>query len=74
MSERSLLSESGSPNILTISETAAFLRCSKAHVCHAMDGSLRGIPRLPHLLIGRRKLIVRASLLAWMEQIERMGV
>jgi|WetSurSiteA1Bulk_404760.scaffolds.fasta_scaffold03215_5 hypothetical protein len=62
------------PKILTLAETAAFLRCSKGHVSHAINGGIKDIPLLPHIQIGRRKLIVKASLLAWMEQIERTRV
>ncbi len=56
--------------ILTLREAAAFLNCSKAHLSHAINGRIAGIPILPHISIGRRKLILRSSLLEWMERIE----
>ena len=56
--------------ILTLREAAAFLRCSEAHLSHAINGRIKGIPILLHISIGRRKLILRSSLLEWMEQIE----
>jgi hypothetical protein len=37
--------------ILTVSEIAGILRCSKAHVERALEGSLSGIPRMAHLLV-----------------------
>ena len=56
--------------ILTMEETAQLLRFSKAHLSHLLNGKLRGLPRLPCIQIGRRKLIRRDSLLKWIEQAE----
>ena len=56
-----------SSNILTISEVAQILRCSKAHVQKAMMGRIGGIPHLTHLTIGRRKLVRKEWLEQWME-------
>jgi len=55
------------PEILTIKEVAAELRCSKAHVQHAVNGKLTGVPRLTHVSMGRRKLIRRDWLNEWLE-------
>ena len=68
--QASLYVDSDAPSILTLTEAAAFLRCSKAHLSHAINGQIEGLPPLPHLSIGRRKLILRKSLVAWMEQVE----
>jgi excisionase family DNA binding protein len=54
-------------NILTIKEVAEILRCSKGHVQNVLIGKVRGVPRLAHLRIGRRKLIRKEWLDQWME-------
>jgi excisionase family DNA binding protein len=53
--------------ILTIAEIAALLRCSKAHVKHALDGKLLGLPRMTHLPLGRKRIVRREWLEEWME-------
>ena len=53
--------------ILTIKEVAQILRCSKAHVAHALHGKVAGIPRLTHVSVGRRKLIRKEWLNQWLE-------
>ncbi len=54
------------PEILTVREVAAFLRCSKAHVCNAIHGRVQGVSPLPAISMGRRKLVSRQSLLEWL--------
>jgi excisionase family DNA binding protein len=54
-------------DILTIEEVARILRCSKAHVQNAIQGKLRGLPRLMHFAMGRRKLVRREWLQQWVE-------
>lgn len=56
--------------VLTIKEAAAVLRCSKAHVQNLLAGKVDGVPLLPYIPLGRRKLIRRESLLRWMEKAE----
>ncbi len=56
------------PEILNVAEVAAFLRCSKAHVCKAINGQVAGVSRLPAVSMGRRKLIRRQALEAWLAQ------
>ena len=56
-----------STDLLTIREVAKALRCSKTHVQNALDGKVRGLPRLMHLPMGRRKVIRRDWLQQWME-------
>ncbi len=53
--------------ILTLSEVAAVLRCSKTHVAHVIKGEVPGLPRLTHFCMGRRKLVRREWLEDWME-------
>jgi P2-related tail formation protein len=57
--------------VLTLADVAAILRCSKAHVCNVINGKVPDTPRLPHLAVGRRKLVRREWLEAWMEQSKR---
>lgn len=54
--------------ILSIAQVAALLRCSKAHVCKAIQGRVRGVTRLPALSMGRRKLVRQQSLEAWLAE------
>lgn len=54
-------------NILTIKEVADILRCSKTHALNVIDGKVRGLPKLTHLCLGRRKVVRKDGLDAWME-------
>jgi hypothetical protein len=56
--------------VLTVAEVAARLRCSKAHVCNAINGRVNGVTALPSISMGRRKLVRCESLAAWLEQNE----
>ena len=56
--------------ILTLAEAAVLLRCSKAHVCNAINGKVRGVAPLPAISMGRRKLIRRAALESWLKDNE----
>lgn len=56
--------------VLTIKESAAMLRCSKAHIQNLLAGKVFGAPPLPFIPVGRRKLIRRESLMRWIEQAE----
>ena len=53
--------------VLTLREVAAVLRCSRTHVAHVINGEVRGLPKLTHFSMGRRKLVRREWLEAWME-------
>jgi hypothetical protein len=57
------------PEILTMEEAATWLRCSKAHLSHAINGRLAGLPRLPSLPVGRRRMIRRETLMKWTASI-----
>jgi len=59
------------PDLLTALEVAAVLRCSKAHVCKAINGRVKNVTPLPAIAMGRRKLIRRSSLEQWIEANER---
>jgi excisionase family DNA binding protein len=54
--------------ILTINQVAEILQCSKAHVSNVINGRVRDLPRLPHFSMGRRKLVRREWLDAWLEE------
>lgn len=54
-------------NILTIKEVADILRCSKTHAQNVIDGKVRGLPKLTHLSLGRRKVVRKEWLEQWME-------
>jgi excisionase family DNA binding protein len=58
-------------NLLTVKQVARLLQCSKAHVCNAIAGKLRGCRPMPAVKMGRRMLVRRESLLTWIEQNER---
>ena len=60
-----------SPEVLTIADAAKELRCSKAQLAKVLNGQLPGVPDLPHLRLGRRKLIRRKMLYQWMAEVER---
>ena len=57
--------------LLTINDVAKLLHCSKAHVCNAVAGRLRGCPPIPAVHLGRRTLIRRETLLHWIEKNEK---
>jgi hypothetical protein len=56
------------PDVLTVAEVALRLRCSKAHVCNAINGKVRGVTPLPAISMGRRKLVRQETLVAWLAQ------
>jgi len=75
MTDRSLLA--CLPEVLTTREAAQLLRCSKAHFCNLLNGVVPGVPRLPYLRLGRRRLVRKSTLTQWLEQVEgctRLGV
>lgn len=61
----------GHPRVLTVSEVADILRCSKAHVHNLINGKVSGVAPLPSLALGRRRLVRRESLSQWIAQNER---
>jgi len=69
--ERELAASDSLPDIMTASDVARYLHCSKAHVYNAMNGTIENIPPLPTLSLGRRKLVRRTTLEAWIEANER---
>ena len=51
--------------ILTAKEIADELRCSKAHVYKLMNGDVKERTILPHIALGRKKVVRRSSFEAW---------
>lgn len=62
---------SASAPVMTMLEVANELRCSKAHVSNLINGKVPGVPALPSLSLGRRKLIRRNSFEAWQAACEK---
>jgi len=58
------------PDVLTLTELARVLRCSKAHVCNVIGGRVLSLPPLPHMSLGRRILVRRIALEQWLEGLE----
>ena len=66
------LSEEDSFRLLTISEVARELRCSKGHVQHLIHGNVPRTWLLPSIALGRRRMILWSSLREWISATERM--
>ena len=54
--------------ILTPQEIAAELRCSKAQVYKLLNGEVEGLTVLPHLALGRKKVVPRSALEQWKQK------
>lgn len=61
-------------DLLTLADAAALLHCSKAHICKAVNGRVRGCAPIPCVSLGRRRLIRRESLRQWLEANEKTAV
>ena len=60
-------------DVLTMEEVASMLRCSKAHLSNVLNGKVTSLPPLPHVSLGRRKLIRKAALENWLTLLEGSG-
>ncbi len=56
---------------LSIKELANLLSCSKTHALHVLEGRVKGLSKLAHLSLGRRKVVRRDWLDSWMEANKR---
>ena len=54
-----------SSRILIATEVAAELRCSKSQVYRLMHGQVEGVTTLPHLSLGRKKVVPRTVFEEW---------
>jgi excisionase family DNA binding protein len=57
-------------DLLTLSEVADLLHCSKAHVGRVVAGRVAGCQPIPALHLGRRTLVRRETLMSWIERNE----
>jgi len=57
--------------IMTASDVARYLHCSKAHVYNAINGRIENVTPLPALSFGRRRLVRRATLEEWIRANEK---
>jgi len=60
-----------SDQILTTTEIAAELRCSKAQVYRLLNGEVRDVPKLPFICLGRKKVVRRSSFEEWKQDNEK---
>jgi excisionase family DNA binding protein len=60
-------------DLLTLAEVAELLHVSKAHISKVVAGQINGCPAMPALRLGRRTLIRRLSLEAWIAENDRVG-
>jgi hypothetical protein len=56
--------------LLTLAAVADLLHCSKAHISNVIAGRVPGCPPIPAVSLGRRKLVRREALRAWIEHNE----
>lgn len=60
--------------LLTLAAVAKLLHCSKAHVSNVIAGRVPGCPPIPAVCLGRRKLVRRDALRAWLDQNENAAI
>jgi hypothetical protein len=68
-----MLSPDTAFDLLTVTEVAGLLHCSKAHICNVLAGRVRGCNPIPSVRLGRRTLIRRGSLLLWIEENDKIA-
>jgi hypothetical protein len=57
----------GHSQVMTLRQTAEYLRISKAHLSNVINGKVAGVPPLRHFRAGRRILIKRNWADEWLE-------
>jgi hypothetical protein len=67
------MNSNNSDPLLTLPEVAIELRCSKAHVSHLINGKVPGVPPLPAIALGRRRVIRRSTFEQWKKISEAAG-
>ena len=65
------MTDTHAKDVLTLTEIAVLLRCSKAHVSNLLNGRVPGVPTLTHVSMGRRKVVRREWLYSWMDTSKR---
>ena len=61
-------------DLLTLTAVADLLHCSKAHISNVIAGRVPDCPPIPAVRLGRRKLVRREALRAWIEQNEMAAI
>jgi excisionase family DNA binding protein len=56
--------------LLTLATVAKLLHCSKAHITNVIAGRVPGCAPIPAIHLGRRMLVRREALAAWIERNE----
>jgi excisionase family DNA binding protein len=56
--------------LLTLATVAKLLHCSKANVSNVIAGRIHDCPPIPAVRLGRRRLVRREALAAWIERNE----
>jgi excisionase family DNA binding protein len=59
--------------MLTLTEAARELRCSRSHLYRIQAGTFPTLPPLPFIRLGRRQMVRREALLAWLRLLERIA-
>jgi hypothetical protein len=59
--------------LLTREEAMKSLRLKSSHFSKVVNGKIKGLPRLPAVLIGRRQLFKPQSLQQWIQEVEERG-
>jgi len=61
--------------ILTAAEVAKDLRISKSQAYNLINGEVEGVKQLPHLRVGRRRIVTRSALERWkLENMTTSGI
>jgi len=60
--------------VMTLQQTASYLRISKAHLSNIINGKILGVSPLRHAAVGRRILIKRIWADEWLEKIGARSV
>jgi hypothetical protein len=68
-----IFNPNGQNPILTLKQTAAYLRISKAHLSNVINGKVTKVPPLRHARVGRRILIRQEWADEWLESVGEGG-
>ena len=60
--------------VMTLQQTASYLRISKAHLSNVINGKVPGVRPLRHVYVGRRILIRRIWADEWLEKMGARSV
>jgi hypothetical protein len=59
--------------LLTRSEVIVRLRVTPGHFSKIVNGKVKGLPRLPAVLLGRRQLFREETIDAWLREVEALS-